>query len=126
MFNISNNRIVTMNKGDSIKVPLFINAGDETELIRYVLQEGDKLYFSVMEPNTPFECGVIRKILTKDNLNIYGDVVLELGLNDTQYLQPGIYYYEAKLIKQPDEEGIITTDVEAYTVIPRTKFIINE
>ena len=126
MLNISNNGMIIMNRGDTVKVPLFINAGDKTDMLRYILQDNDKIYFGVMEANAPFECSLIRKILTKDNLNIYGDVVLELGLNDTQYLQPGIYYYEAKLIKQPDEEGIITTDVEAYTVIPRTKFIINE
>ena len=126
MFNISNNRIVTMNKGDSIKVPLFINAGDETELIRYILQEGDKLYFSVMEPNAPFECGVIRKILTKDDLNAYGDAVVKLGLNDTQYLQSGIYYYEAKLVKQPENTSIIGSEFDSFTVIPRTKFVIND
>lgn len=126
MFNISNNRIVTMNRGDTVKIPLFINAGDETDMLRYILRDSDKIYFGVMEANAPFECSLIKKILTKDNLNSYGDAIVELKLNDTQYLQPGIYYYEAKLVKQPDEDGVISTDVEAYTVIPRTKFIINE
>lgn len=123
MFNISKNGFVTMTRGDSIKLPLFINIGDEVDKLRYIIKENEKVYFGIMEPNAPFECSLIRKILTVDDLNENGDVVVSLGLNDTQYLQPGLYYYEAKLIR-PLSTNL--EDEEAFTVIPRKKFIINE
>lgn len=123
MFNISKNGIVEMNRGDSIKIPLFINIGDEMDKLRYIIKENDKVYFGVMEANAPFEHSLIRKILTTDNLDENGDVVVELKLNDTQYLQPGMYYYEAKLVR-PISGNI--DDVESFTVVPRRKIFIYE
>ena len=124
-FTISNNGIITMTRGDTVKVPIFINAGDNTDYIRYTLEEGDTLYFGIMEPEAPFEKSLIRKVLTKDDLNQYGDVEIELSLNDTQYLQTGTYYYEAKLKQVRLLDNGQTSEV-INTVIPRRKFIIVE
>lgn len=124
-FTISNNGIITMTRGDTIKVPIFINAGDNTDYIRYTLEEGDTLYFGIMEPEAPFEKSLIRKVLTKDDLNQYGDVEIALSLNDTQYLQTGTYYYEAKLKQIRLLDNGQTSEVVS-TVIPRRKFIIVE
>lgn len=125
MFSISNNGIITMTRGDSIQVPLFINAGDETDPARYKITDNDTVYLGIMEPNTPFEYSLIRKVYTKENTNKYGDVVVELSLDDTQYLQPGTYYYEAKLkqVKQiSDTKSIEIVD----TIVPRRKLFIVE
>lgn len=124
MYSISNNGIITLTRGDSLKLPLFINAGDETDMARYSLRNNDELYFGVMEANAPFEHSLIRKVYTKDNLNRYGDVVVDLGLDDTQYLQPGTYYYEGKLKTYARKDG---KNVEVIvTVVPRRKFVIVE
>lgn len=122
MFSISNNGIITMTRGDSVKVPVFINAGDSTEMVRYSLRNYDTLYFGIMEPNVPFEHSLVRKVFTKDDLNQYGDVEVKLGLDDTQYLQPGTYYYEVKIMIKPkeDEDGVVDT------IVPRRKFFIVE
>jgi len=124
MFNMSKNGIITMTRGDSVNFPIFINANDKTDPVRYDLQDFDKVYFGVMEPNAPFEKSIIRKIYTKDDVNEKGDVVVKLGLNDTQYLIPGTYYYEIKLNKietaDLNDEGTINT------IRPRTKFVIFE
>lgn len=122
MFSISNNGIITLTRGDNIKVPLFINAGDETDMARYSLKDYDTLYVGIMTPGAPFENSLIRKVYTKEDNNIYGDIVVELGLNDTQYLMPGLYYFEAKLKIQKDEMD----KGKVCTVVPRRKFFIVE
>lgn len=122
MYSMSNNGILTMTRGDTIKLPLFINAGDNTQPVRYCLRNLDTIYFGVMEPNAPFEHSLIRKVYTKDDLNQYGDIEVVLSLNDTQYLQPGTYYYEAKLLlkRNAEDKGVVDT------VVPRRKLIIVE
>ena len=124
MFSMSKNGIITLTRGDSALIPIFINAGDKTDPIRYELQDFDVLYFGVMEPNAPFQHSIIRKVLTKDDLNKKCDAVVKLGMNDTQYLQPGTYYYEVKLNKKTN--GNLNDEGDVDTVVPRTKFILFE
>lgn len=125
MHTISNNGIITMTRGDFLQVPLFINAGDETDPARYKITDNDTVYLGIMEPNTPFEHSLIRKVYTKENTNKYGDVVIELGLDDTQYLQPGTYYYEAKLKRVKQINGTKSIEI-VDTIVPRRKLFIVE
>ena len=73
-----------------------------------------------MQPNEPFECAILKKVFTKDNLNEFGDVLIELEPKDTECLIPGKYYYtvKAKFIK--DTKEIVNT------VVPKTEFWIEE
>ena len=114
MYSISDNGIISLNRGDYFSVPLFINAGTVLEPIRYILEGDDKVYLSIMEGNQPFECGIIRKVFTKEDLNEYSDVNIILESNDTEKLLPGRYYYSIKLVS----EGIIDT------IIPNKLFYI--
>lgn len=125
MHTISNNGIITITRGDFLQVPLFINAGDETDPARYKITDDDTVYLGIMEPNAPFEHSLIRKVYTKENTNKYGDVVVELSLDDTQYLQPGTYYYEAKLKRVKQISGTKSIEI-VDTIVPRRKLFIVE
>lgn len=116
------NEILTLTAGDHFELPVFINAGTKMCPLRYILTDDDSLLVSIMEPNKPFECGVIRKILTKKDLNAYGDAVLKLDFTDTQNVLPGVYYIEIKL---KSYEGTHSDNNLRYeTIVPPRKFII--
>lgn len=145
MLTISNNGIITVNRGDDFSVPLFINQGTELEPVRYVLNltdevylgifsagadylldtEGTKIfiedeitYLGIPEINIYFENAVVRKTFTKDDLNVNGDVVVEFASIDTRFLLPGNYYYQIR--------AKITKDSKEYinTIVKKTPFIV--
>lgn len=118
MINISNNGIITIVKGDTIEVPVFINIGTEIEPVRYSLKPGDKLFFSIMEPHQPFECAILRHTYTYLDVNESRDVVVKLSYDDTAHLLPGEYYYEIKLLT------VVNFEEHLDTIVPRTKFFI--
>lgn len=105
MFNISRDGIIKLSRGDSCKLPLFINQGTAVAPIRYNLKEVTKentvVYLSIMQPNQYFENGCVRKMFSKKsgnwNLNEYGDLIISIDPKDTLYLMPGKYFYEIKV-----------------------------
>lgn len=116
MFKIAENGIVTLNAGDSFKVPLYVFFNDESQ--QYELQEFNTIYFSLMEPQDSFNHGVIRKIYTYKDFSHDGGVYIEFKPEDTEDLHPGVYYYEVKLQEIKDNKEYITT------IIPKRKFYI--
>ena len=92
------NNIIELHRGDSFQLPLFINAGDKFDFKRYLLRPGDKIYFSVAEPNQPWEHSLIKKIFTRRDFNEKGDIIIRLEPKDTEYVMPGKYFYEIKLV----------------------------
>ena len=117
----SNASIIRLNRGDNFKAPLFINVGTWVNPVRYELKEGDRLYFGLMEPNMYWEQSIVKQIYTTDTSEFTadGDVYIKLSPEDTEYLTPGTYYYEIKLLKYVEgEEG------EVITVVPHTLFYI--
>lgn len=117
MYTISTDRIISINRGDSFRIPIFINVGTKLKKIRYKLSYDDEVYFSLCEPQQEFEHGVLRKIYTKEDLNQNGDVVVNLLPSDTEDLVPGCYYMEIK---------IKLTSGALTTILPRRKFYIDE
>lgn len=117
MFTIDNNDLITVTRGDSFSFPIFINKGTKVCPQRYVLQEGDKVYLGIMEPNQPFEDALIRKVFTIKNLNKFGDVVAEFTPSDTSRIIPGKYYYEIKFTNA--DESVVNT------ITSRRSFTIN-
>lgn len=96
----SNAPIIRINRGDSFSKPLFINCGTFMNPKRYQLQDGDKLYFGVMEPNKLWEQSILRQIYNKDSdMTEDGDVIIKITPEETQYLIPGTYYYQIKLLR---------------------------
>ena len=103
MFNLSRDGIIRLSRGDSCKMPLFINQGTALQPIRYNLNDEDKqdtvIYLSIMQPNQYFENGCVRKIFSKKSgwtLTDFGDLVIIIEPKDTQFLMPGKYFYEIK------------------------------
>lgn len=136
MYTISNNGFITITRGDSFQAPLFINQGTITVPVRWELKlhPEAKVYFGVTEYNQPFERALIRRYYQykgknqqtgKDNplnefgdiINEYGDIVVTIRSQDTEYLLPGKYYYEVKV-----DFG----DGRVDTAIPKTEFFILE
>jgi len=121
MFQISNNGIIVINRGDSFTINASINIGTILEPITYTLQPGDRVYFGLMEPNQPFEFAVMRRRFTNADLDEHDNVVMKFDSDQTECLLPGVYYYMIKLARK-DENGKDIVD----TIIEKTKFIIVE
>lgn len=122
MFNISDNCIINVTRGDSFELPLFLNQGTNVSPMRYVLTDKDEVYVGVTECNQPFESALIRKKFTYKDLNENGDVVVKFNHEDTAQVLPDLYYYEIKLRKY----NSTTERYEVHTVVPKTKFFIEE
>ena len=119
---ISNDNIITLSRGDTVNLPLFINEGSDLLPILYELKDNDKLYLGVMEPNQPFERAIVKKIFTnqskKDQNNL---ILIKLEHEDTRELIPGKYFYQIKLRKQNEDE---TYDI--HTIVDKTLLLIIE
>ena len=126
MASISKNGIVTLTKGDTFQLPLFINSGTAFDPVPFELQEGDKVLLRVMRANESFEDALIKKTYTQggENTDAYIDdldnVVFKFSYFDTYWIKYGIYFYEAKVIYTRDNEEHI------WTFCPRNKFYITE
>lgn len=150
MLTISNNGIITVNRGDDFSVPLFINQGTELAPVRYTLKNEDEIYLGIFsaganylldtdgtkffvedeitylgipEIDTYFENAVVRKTFTKDDLNENDDVILTFSHVDTQFLLPGNYFYQIRLKIVIDSES----SEEVYhinTIVRKTPFIV--
>lgn len=121
MLSISQNKIISLSRGDSCKMPLFINNGTAIAPIRYNLNDHKEavIYFSLMEPNRYFEQGFVKRVYNKDNWNLtkQGDLIIEFTPQDTMYIMPGKYFYEIKA----DLDG---TGNNINTIIQKTEFWI--
>lgn len=123
MFIIDKNGIITVNRGDSFEIPLFINQGTDLSPMRWSMKDNDsEVFLGIVEPNQSFEDALIRKKYTKDDVNEFGDIVVSITHDDTRCLAPGKYYYEVKVKFPPDSVGRF----QVNTVIPRTQFFIEE
>ncbi|WP_300924506.1 hypothetical protein [uncultured Clostridium sp.] len=118
MIDIAQNNRISVVRGDSFSVPLFLNQGTDVKPIRYRLQESDEVYLAIMEPNQPFEDALVKKVFTNKDLNNHGDIKLEINHDDTRCLEPGKYFYQikARLYDREKEKFDINT------VIPKTEF----
>lgn len=118
MFTISKNGFISITRGDSFKAPLFINKGTSCrpKRCRLALNPQVTLYLGVMEPHQRFEEALIKQAYdSKSEANEFGDVIIKIRPEETEYLLPGKYYYEAKL-----DLG----DGNVATIIPKTEFFV--
>ena len=118
LFSISKNGIITIDAGDCAIFTLSINAGDVLNPLCYQLEDGDKVCFSVMENGQPFQCGLIRKVFTKKDINEDWNVMIQFDTNDTQNVLPGRYNYQVKLLQIRQNKQYV------YTITPMRKFIV--
>lgn len=126
MFDISGNGIIKINRGDTFSLDVFINLGTCLEPVQYVLEEDDRVYFALMEPNQSFEHALMRREFTKADLDEDDFVHMEFSNEQTEYLMPGTYYYMVKLVRKVPTESGEENKCIVDTIIPKTKFIIME
>ena len=134
MFNInSNNGMIVMTRADTWETSIFVNIGTKIDPVAYELKDEDILYFGVMEPNQPFDDALICKKITKKDIaheddekessaEMPGYYNIKFKSEDTEYLLPGLYYYEIKLLR-PGQDG---ESDKIDTIVRKTKFIIME
>lgn len=111
---------ITHYRGDTISTPILIYSGDKLNPEQYTLQQDDKLYFGITEPNQAFETAIVRKVFTYESpRDENGNTILTLNTIDTQYLNGGQYYYSLKLRRS------IGDDISSIeTLITPTSFYI--
>lgn len=122
MVSISRDGIISLTRGDSFSVPLFINNGSQLKPERRILDDKDEIFLGIMEPNQIFECALIKKKFRKENTNKKGDVVIKLSPEDTVNIIPGKYYYQikAKLYRSD------TDSFDVNTIVDKKEFFITE
>ena len=119
MFDLSKTGVISMNRGDNWRLPLFINSGTKLEPIRYRLNDYSSIHFSLMSPGQSFEDALVKKIYTNKDENEEGDILIDFSSKDTAFFLPGKYYYQVK-IQIVKEDG----SQEINTIIPMTEFYI--
>lgn len=126
--------ILKMNRGDYFSFSMSIE--DETSPSGcYLMQPNDILYFALLNPHERFEDALILRgytyedaVQVKTTLGPVSVFNIELLRKDTVCLDPGVYYYTFKLLKNA-KSGVLSfkdPDAKLTTIIERTKFIINE
>jgi len=142
MFNVSNNDIITITRGDTAATELVINLGTMLDPLVYDLGTEDKVFLGVCEPNMRFEQAIIKKVFTYKDFD-YANHCVRIRFNsiDTEFLLPGTYYYSIKLYRpstdtityeMEDDDPEKLSEVETHlnekvdTLIDRKKFIILE
>lgn len=119
--------IIMLSKGDTYVFDFVLQDPLYGEEGVYELQDNEVLYFALMYPHTKIEDAVILRGYTKQSLD---GVAFEIKLEpeDTYDLPTGVYYYTIKLQRgvNPETEIGNFRVGEMMTIIPRTKFILND
>lgn len=119
--------IIMLSKGDTYIFDFVLQDTLHGEEGVYKLQENEVLYFALMYPHSKIEDAVILRGYTKQSL---GEIAFEIKLDpeDTYDLPTGVYYYTIKLQRgvNPETEIGNFRVGEMITIIPRTKFILND
>lgn len=124
MFYISDNGIVTVTGGDDFILPVFINANNLWQPLKYELCPFTYLFFAIMEPNQPFDCGIVRKKFVPEDFPD-GKILIPVSHSDTENLLPGTYTYEIKImVISTDELGNKKEYIS--TIVPKRKLFILE
>lgn len=125
--------IIKMNRGDDYSFDLTIeDANSDTGY--YILTGDDAVYFSLMEPNAPFECPLVGiKVLADGtvlpegyaSIDDNGIITIKLLSEATEKLLPGVYYYSVKLQQNHLDPDDANKNIKSIsTIINKTKFII--
>lgn len=123
MINISNNGIISLNRGDWFEFPLFMNQGNKLYPIRYSLLEDDaaSVYFSIMLPGQEFQNGLIRKVYSSISPHTsQGDIILNLTSDETMSLCPGKYFFSVKLVYNKNNQQKVAT------IIPKRMLLVQD
>lgn len=116
MFQITDEQMIYLSRGDSCSFTLCILNGNKLFHEYYKVESGDKIYFAIMEPNQKFENAIVKKVFTYEDVDEDGNVEIKILPKDTEHLKEGTYYYTIKYTSDEDSE--------VETVVEKTKFFI--
>ncbi len=123
MYLIKKNNVITLTRGDYLKIPVVITRGRFPYDTEWTLEEGDYAFFGLMEPNKFFDEAILKKELTSEDLDSEGNLYVEILPEDTMNLCPGVYYYEIKVLyKEFENSEDYKTHID--TIVQKTKFIL--
>ena len=84
MLDIDRSGNITVNRGDTFNVPLFIDCNKNIFYsVRFPLKEGDKIFFFLVEPNTSIRHYLLKQTYTKEDINNFNDIELKFTHDDT-------------------------------------------
>lgn len=120
MIDISRNKIITMNKGDYVCIPLILALKSKNMCgeIEYTLRDEDIVQFRIMNCNDTWDDAIIKKEYTKDNFCGNNRINIILDGEDTINMESGKYFYEIKFITYLEGEELVDT------IISRREFIL--
>lgn len=97
--------IIVMTRGDTFRFDVTV-FDEEDMTARYDFLDRDRIYFGVMRPHQKFEDAIIRKAFNGSAAKTTGRINITIQPEDTEHLEPGVYYYAIKLMKYDgvDEE----------------------
>lgn len=122
MLEIDRSGNIKVSRGDTFEIPLFIDVGENIfTSTRLPLKYNDIIYFHIVSSNCPFDCPILGKSFTYEDVNENNDIIVRFNHEDTEFLSPGIYYYEVKLQRRSGSEEVPDMYV---TIVPRRKFVI--
>lgn len=121
MFDISENNVITITRGDSATFSLYLNKGTNLDPEQYILTGSDAVYMGIMEANQRFEDAIVKYKFTASDLDSSNNVKIKIKATDTEYLEPDKYFYQIKLAST-DSDG----DEQVSTVISRTEFFVQD
>lgn len=117
MYHIYKNNVISINRGDYLEAEIKLLRGRFPFQKQIEINEGDTIYFALMHHHEPFERSILKIEYTLEDINSEGNLNLQIEPEDTIHLFPGVYYYEIKLL---------TEDSKIETIIPKSKFIIED
>lgn len=119
--------IIVMTRGDTYRFD--VTVFDEADITaRYDFIDKDRIYFGIMHPHQKFEDALIRKAYDGSIAKTSGRITITIQPEDTEYLEPGVYYYAIKLKKYDgvDEEQPDKEYWDIITLVNKTKLVLND
>ena len=123
MLNVGRDGSLSVVRGDSFSLPIFVNALHYPGVSRYSMAShpGATLYFYVMLWGQQPDSAIFARTLTSADANANGDAVLSMTSAETESLPAGCHQYMA-VITFTDTAGHFVRD----TVIPRNTFTVED
>lgn len=119
--------IIKINRGDSYEFDVYLP--DIKAIEAENTEVTDIIYFVLLYPHQRFEDAILT--FGYDHTDFIREdaetkITVKIAPKDTRCLAPGVYYYTVKLYRTILDKLTGHETEEVYTVIERTKFIINE
>jgi hypothetical protein len=96
-------------RGDTFRMPLYLNAGTRECFEPYTISNDDVIYIGITKPGQPFEVATVRcKLDIHSEFDASGNLLFVLSHDETKNLEPGKYYITIKFVS----DSIVTTLVD--------------